>query len=439
MSSTYEVNFDGLIGPSHNYSGLSFGNLASVSNAGEESRPCEAALQGLEKMRLTLQMGLKQAVLPPLPRPCEWVLKQSGYNGVVDDILPQIEKENPELLSVAWSASSMWTANAATVSPSSDTRDGRIHFTPANLQTMKHRSIEYIDTTKVLRKIFKSQDHFAVHDALPSTANYSDEGAANHIRLCRKHGEQGIEIFVYGRDEGRQLTGKFPARQSLLASVAIENRHQLNSDHTIYARQSLKAISAGAFHNDVVCVGSLDTLFFHENAFENTEAVIMRIQNASKNSFKLNTVMVPEAEVPLEDAVKSYLFNSQLLSVPDQEKLVLLAPTETQETPSTRIYCEKLVSNGGPIGEVKFVDLRQSMKNGGGPACLRLRVVMTDEDLLSMNSGVLLDEKKIDALEDIVRRTYRETLHPDDLTDPRLVAECKKANAEILKFLNLNH
>ena len=86
------------------------------------------------------------------------------------------------------------------------------------------------------------------------------------------------------------------------------NRHQLNLDHTIYARQSLKSISAGAFHNDVVCVGSLDTLFVHEDALENIEAVIARIQNPSKNLFQLKTIMVPEMEVSLEDAVKSYLF-----------------------------------------------------------------------------------------------------------------------------------
>ncbi len=433
----YEVNFDGMVGPSHNYSGLSLGNLASSNNAGEVSRPRDAALQGLEKMRLSLRMGLKQAVIPPLPRPCEKFLQQEGYVGPVEKQLNRIKNADPELLSIAWSASGMWTANAATVSPSSDTKDRRVHITPANLSTMKHRAIEYEDTTKILKQIFNYVDHFVVHEALSSDPVYSDEGAANHVRLCQSHGEQGVEVFVYGRESNEVFESKFPARQSLLASVSIAESHQLNLSRTVYARQSKQAIDAGAFHNDVVGVGNLDTLFFHEYAFEDTEAVIRRIENASRGLFQLRTVIVPESDVPLEDAVSSYLFNSQLLQVPAKDGFVLLAPKETQETPSTNAYCKKLVSSNGPIQEVTFVDLRQSMKNGGGPACLRLRVVLTKDELANINPGVLLGENKIDALQEVVRSTYRETLHPDELSEPRLVADCKTATEEIYRVLNL--
>ena len=41
-----EINFDGLVGPSHNYAGLSIGNLASTRNAGQLSQPRRAALEG---------------------------------------------------------------------------------------------------------------------------------------------------------------------------------------------------------------------------------------------------------------------------------------------------------------------------------------------------------------------------------------------------------
>lgn len=437
MSVAFEINFDGMIGPSHNYSGLSLGNIASASNAGQVSRPRDAAIQGLEKMRLTLSMGLVQAVIPPLPRPCAKFLRKKGYEGQLETVLHRVSRESPELLPIAWSASSMWTANAATVSPSSDTEDDRIHLTPANLSTMKHRSIEYEDTTSVLTKIFRSDDCFVVHDALPTHARYSDEGAANHVRLCREHGSAGIEIFVYGRENRDETKSKFPARQSLLASVAIAKSHKLNLDRTLFVRQSRQAIEAGAFHNDVVCVGNLDTLFFHEYAFEDTDTVIRRIKTASQNLFELKTIMVPEAEVPLEDAVRSYMFNSQLLQVPNKDNFVLLAPKETYETPSTRVYCEKLVDRNGPIQEVRYVDLRQSMKNGGGPACLRLRVAVKENELAKINPGVLLDEHKIDVLQDIVRNTYRETLHPNDLTDPKLVTECRTALSEIYQVLNL--
>ena len=438
MSTAFEVNFDGMIGPSHNYSGLSLGNLASASNVGDVSRPRDAALQGLEKMRLTLRLGLKQAVIPPLPRPCVRFLQRAGFTGNVEKHLDQVKRKSPNLLSIAWSASSMWTANAATVSPSADTKDSSVHLTPANLSTMEHRAVEHEDTTRILRKIFTDNDYFTVHDALPSFPNYSDEGAANHVRLCRYHGEQGVEVFVYGRDTNAVKQTKFPARQSLLASVSIASTHELNLARTVYARQSKQAINAGAFHNDVVCVGNLDTLFFHEYAFEDTEAVIRRIRNASEGLFDLKTISVPESEVPLEDAISSYLFNSQLLQVPNREGYVLLAPKETQETASTKNYCERLASSDGPIGEVRFVDLRQSMKNGGGPACLRLRVVLTEEELSKINPGVLLDETKIDVLQEVVWNTYRETLHPDELTDPSLVSECETANKEIYRVLNLD-
>src|SRR6202008_1709189 len=60
-----EINFDGIVGPSHNYAGLSLGNLAATSNAGLASRPREAALEGVAKMRANLALGLVQGILPP--------------------------------------------------------------------------------------------------------------------------------------------------------------------------------------------------------------------------------------------------------------------------------------------------------------------------------------------------------------------------------------
>jgi succinylarginine dihydrolase len=117
----------------------------------------------------------------------------------------------------------------------------------------------------------------------------------------------------------------------------------LKPDRTVIVRQSPEAINAGAFHNDVVCVGAADTLFFHEAAFENTEATLAELRSASAGLFELKPVMVPDSEVSLEDAIRSYLFNSQLLVMPGESRLVLIAPTEVQETDSTRAYCERLV------------------------------------------------------------------------------------------------
>ncbi|MBO6688311.1 MAG: N-succinylarginine dihydrolase [Henriciella sp.] len=438
MSSTetLEVNFDGLIGPSHNYGGMSDGNLASQNNAGDVSNPREGALQGLEKMRMLVRAGFVQGVLPPLERPNLGFLVDAGFNGADEQIVEAAAKTAPSLLKAAYSASSMWTANAATISPSADTEDGRLHLTAANLSSMLHRSIEHPETTSSLAAIFDNEDVFAVHAALPMHADFSDEGAANHVRLSAKHGAAGVELFVFGREAGESVAG-FPARQTSLASQSIVRSHSLKDERTVLARQSETAINAGAFHNDVVCVGTLDTLFFHEQAFEDTEAALHDLRLASEGLFDLKLVMVPDDEVPLSDAIKSYLFNSQLLKWPGEDRLVLLAPLETQEIESTRTYCERLVQGNGPIGRVQFVDVRQSMRNGGGPACLRLRVVMTPEERAACHQGVLLNEARIDELQDVVRETYRDRLSVSDLADPGFVNECLHARERLLRVLDL--
>ncbi|MEO0449907.1 MAG: N-succinylarginine dihydrolase [Pseudomonadota bacterium] len=444
-SETVEVNFDGLIGPSHNYGGMSDGNLASQNNAGDISNPREAALQGLEKMRMLVKAGFVQGVIPPLQRPNFMFLIQVGaYQNSIRDAVQNAAKISPRLLKTAYSASSMWTANAATVSPSADTTDGQLRMTAANLSSMLHRSLEGRDTQETLmhmylkktpKGIWEHRPH--VYSPLPMYPDFADEGAANHVRLCAEHGAQGVEIFVYGREAGESVSG-FPARQTKLASESIARSHNLRPERTVFARQSAKAINAGAFHNDVVCVGTLDTLFFHEHAFENTEETLAAIRTASEGLFELKPVMVPDAEVPLEDAIRSYLFNSQLLQWPGEDRLVLLAPMETQETESTRAFCERMVDGNGPIGRVQYVDVRQSMRNGGGPACLRLRVVMTPEERANCMPGVLLDEAQIDALQEIVRATYRDRLSPDDLADPDFAEECFAARDALLRCLGLN-
>ncbi|MEM7328520.1 MAG: N-succinylarginine dihydrolase [Pseudomonadota bacterium] len=436
-STTVEVNFDGLIGPTHNYGGMSDGNLASQNNAGDVSNPREAALQGLEKMRMLVRAGFVQGVLPPLARPNLGFLVDAGFHGSDEAIIAAAAKTAPQLLKTAYSASSMWTANAATISPSVDAHDGRLHLSTANLSSMLHRSLEHPDTTASLASIFHDQTHFAVHAGLPMHADFSDEGAANHVRLSAEHGSEGVELFVYGRDAGESVDG-FPARQTRLASESVARSHQLRANRTVFARQSKRAINAGAFHNDVVSVGTLDTLFFHEHAFEDTELVLNDLRAAARGLFDLKPVMVPDADVPLSDAIKSYLFNSQLLHWPGEDRLVLLAPTETAETETTRAYCERLVQGNGPIGRVQYVDVRQSMRNGGGPACLRLRVVMTAEQRAACHQGVILDEDKIDALQTVVRAHYRDRLASADLADPHFADECLQARSALLRVLDLD-
>ena len=423
-----EANFDGLIGPTHNYGGLSAGNLASQNNAGDTSHPQAAALQGLAKMRRMHDAGLWQGLLPPHERPFTPVLKTRF--GQPD--IARAWDEDPELARAAWSASAMWTANAATVSPAPDTGDGRLHLSPANLASLFHRSLEPEQTARSLRLAFP----FArVHDPLPTRPWWGDEGAANHVRLCGERGGRGVELFVWGRD-GAAEPG-FPARQTLRASRTVAGRHGLDPTRTVFARQNPEAIHAGAFHNDVVCVGALDTLFFHERAFADVDALKADIRAAADGLFDPVFVEVSEADVPLRDAVASYLFNSMLVRFPGESRLTLVAPTETQATPSTRRYCDALVAGNGSIGRVEYVDVRQSMKNGGGPACLRLRVTLGEADWARVHTPFRFGEALHERLGNWVVEHYREALNPADLRDPALVEEVFVALGKLARILEL--
>jgi len=433
-----EVNFDGLIGPTHHFGGLSFGNIASSNNAGEASNPREAALQGLSKMEHLLDLGLDQAVLPPLPRPDLSILRTAGFTGSDQEMLEQAAKQSPVLLSAAYSASAMWAANAATVSPSADTLDGRLHFSVANLSTMLHRSFEGLQTARTLKAIFSDIELFCVHEPLAMHSNYSDEGAANHTRLAGIAGAQGLEIFIYGRDTEMPRQTLFPARQTRLACETVARRHQLRNNFCVYHPQSVIAIDAGAFHNDVVAVGSGKALFFHEFAFESKTSLMEEILAKSNGLFDPDFVEVSADEVPLADAISSYLFNSQLLQIPGKDRLILLAPTEVENTRSTREYCERLIHSNGSIEAVEYIDVRQSMRNGGGPACLRLRVVMTAEERSACHQDIFLNKEQISVLKDIVSRTYRDRVTFKDLSDIQFARDCWTARSEILDALSLS-
>lgn len=435
-----EVNFDGLVGPTHNYAGLSLGNVASTTNGGAIANPREAALQGLRKMLALSERGFAQCVLPPLPRPNLQLLRSLGFTDPLELALSKAIQEEPALLSAAWSASAMWTANAATVSPSPDTADGRLHLTPANLSAKLHRSQEHLHTVRILQRIFSDKEHFVVHDALPNCGALGDEGAANHTRLASAHGTQGVELFVFGRSEVQPELGgpvRYPARQTLEASRAVARLHGLRADRAVYLQQNPTAIDAGVFHNDVIAVGNLDVLFYHEAAFADERAAMDQLTTACASAgFALRAIRVPSASVSLEAAVRSYLFNSQLISQSDGSML-LVVPQECRENEAVNRYLEILVDEAGPIKEVLTFDLRQSMRNGGGPACLRLRVVMDSAQRQALHGRLFIDRQLFDDLSAWVRRHYRTELGAADLADPKLADEVREALRELETILEL--
>ena len=434
-----EVNFDGLVGPTHNYSGLAHGNVASMRHGGLVSNPREAALQGLAKMKALMDAGYAQGVLPPQQRPDLGALRSLGFTGSNREVLARAAKEAPQVLRAVCSASSMWTANAGTVTPSRDAPDGRVHFTPANLQSSFHRFLEPETTGRVLAAIFRNEAHFAHHPVLPATPAFSDEGAANHTRLCGEHGDAGVHLFVYGRQafggDPAHEPKRFPARQTLEASQAVARQHGLAAAQTVFAQQHPEAIDAGVFHNDVIAVGNGPVLLYHEMAFLDEQATLDELR--AKMATPLIPVRVPSEAVSMDDAVASYLFNSQLLSNSDGS-MTLVVPGECQEREAVwRTIQDHLLAGHNPIGEVIVKDVKQSMRNGGGPACLRLRVVLSAEERTALTGRVLLTDALHDELAAWVERHYRDRLAPDDLADPQLADETLTALDELTRILQI--
>jgi len=430
------VNFDGLPGPTHNYAGLAHGNLAAERNAQQVANPRAAALQGLAKMRALAARGYAQGVLPPQERPDVHALRALGFDGSDHDVIVRAGRDAPDILAATCSAAAMWVANAATVSASADCADARVHVTPANLVTYFHRAIEAPTTTRVLRAIFSDDTRFCVHDPLPAAPQFGDEGAANHTRFAADAGMPGIEWFVYGRRAfgAGVAPSRYPARQTREASEAIARRHGLDASRTLFTQQRPDTIDAGVFHNDVVAVGEGTFLFCHERAFVDQPATLDALARAVGPRFA--AYVVRDDELPLADAVATYLFNSQLLPR-DDGAFLLVAPAECRAHPATANLLDRLVASGSPIAEVLTFDLRQSMRNGGGPACLRLRVPLTGDERAAIGGNVMLDRALGNALESWITAHYRDRLAPADLRDPALLDETRRALDELTQLLRL--
>lgn len=428
-----ELQFDGLVGPTHHYAGSSPGNLASQAHAGEPSNPRAAALEGLAKMRRVRELGVAQAVLPPQPRPSLPLLRRLGFAGSDEAVLSRALATAPELLHAASSASCMWAANAATVVPASDAADGKTHFVPANLVSMLHRSIEAESTERVLRRIFAASEHFVVHAPLPACDTLADEGAANHTRLFTSSAAQ--HVFGWGRRPGDAVPARrFPARQSRDASAAIARACQLDDARYLLWQQAPLGIEAGAFHSDVLVVGSANLLLLHERAFVDHHALLEQLRARLGDEFR--AIVATDEELPLGDAVAAYPFNSQLLQLPSGG-MHLVAPLEAKHNAAARGFLERVAADSSLITGIDYLDVNGSMKNGGGPACLRLRVPLSEPEQARLSGDVLFDERCERELESIVKRRYREQLELRDIADPLLVDEACTALDEITQALGL--
>ena len=435
----FEANFDGLVGPTHNYAGLSIGNVASLSNAKNTSSPRQAAKQGLSKMKALHDLGMVQGVLAPQERPDVYTLRRLGFSGSDAQVIAKAAKQAPAVFKAVCSASSMWTANAATISPSADTADGKIHFTPANLTNKFHRSLEPLTTGNILKAMFRNPEHFAHHSHLPDNDHFGDEGAANHTRLCSAYGKRGVELFVFGRyafDSSKPAPKRFPARHTLEACEAVARLHGLSDEHVVYMQQHPDVIDQGVFHNDVIAVGNQNVLFYHQQAFVDSQAKLAELRRKFGDDSQLHLIEVLDNEVSVAEAVKTYLFNTQVITLPNGE-MAIIAPTECQDSPSVSAYLAELTQRNTPIKQVHYYDVKQSMRNGGGPACLRLRVAMSEQEKQAVNQHVLMNEQLFTTLNNWVDKHYRDEISEADLADPQLLQESRSALDELTQILNL--
>ena len=434
MTFSGEIYFDGLIGPTHNYAGLSQGNLASQKHLNKTSNPQAAALQGLDKMRLIMDHGIPQGFFLPHERPHLKTLRALGFSGTDEEVINRAAKQNPLLLKNVYSASSMWAANAATFSPSIDSYDQNMHITPANLNTMFHRSIEHEFTQAQLEFMFGGVA--IVHDPIKNISGYGDEGAANHLRVSEQHLKPGFQIFVYGSSAFEVQQGMI-TRQAEEISKAVSIMHQLDPDRVLFLKQNEQAINAGSFHNDIVSLANEEVFIFHQEAFAD-RVELERILHHLKDHVKgFHPIEILSEDISLDDLVSSYLLNSQLITVKNNEMMMLL-PEEVQNHSNCMRWLEEIKSSS-PIKHIEFVDIRQSMMNGGGPACLRFKIIVNNDEFNQINEKFLLTPKKLMDLRALVTKHYRDKLNPADLQDNNLVQESYRFLDELTQLLDLGN
>ena len=434
-----EINFDGLIGPTHNYSGLSDGNIASKENFLSVSNPKEAALQGLKKAKILINAGLNQGLFLPHERPFIPGLKKLGFSGDNETILKSAYEYSKVLLSNFSSASSMWAANAATISPSPDTKDGKVHITPANLNTMFHRSLES-DFTYTQCKLIFSDTCFVVHKPALSISGYGDEGAANHLRISKTHEDKGFEIFVFGESAFKEEAfaeyqkTSFIKRQALEVSKSVALSHKLDRNNVFYLQQHPRAIDKGSFHNDIVSLSNENIFIAHEKAFLNRDVLNHVLKHLELEVENFNYIEIPDKEIPLDDIISSYLLNSQLFTNGEGE-MQLILPAEVQNYENCMQWLDKLKQTSD-VKLFDFVNIKQSMMNGGGPACLRLKVILNEDEINKVNKNFILNNKRLELIEDLIEREYRDELYPDDLKDPSLLDESRRVLDELTQIFS---
>ena len=438
---TTEISFEGIPGPSHSFGGLAYGDFAAMASAGKKSNPRMAAKQCIQKIRLLVERGVPVIILPPHERPALWFLRNIGYRGEDSQILQTVTESATWLLPVIYSSSGMWCANAATVIPSADAADALCHVVVANLAANLHRSLEPQFVLKVLQRILPESAGFDVQPCIPGNVNLWDEGAANHLRVAQDG--TGLHIFMYGRKAGKSFARLLQNRHHILgrqtdeASLAVARLGHLPSGRILLAQQNQSVIDQGVFHNDVICMSAGMTLIVHEHAVHGWPQFRQELQRraAALNLGDLNLIELKDKEISVKECVRTYLFNSQLVQLPDR-KLLIVCPAGCQRSKQAAVALKKIQSAMGPALTTEFIDLSESLANGGGPACLRLRVRVTEKQLQAVSRlAFIASPELLDRLETTIDRRYRDDLMLSEFRDPAFAQECLRTLDEVSRLL----
>ena len=138
----------------------------------------------------------------------------------------------------------------------------------------------------------------------------------------------------------------------------------------------------------------------------------------------------------IKDAVSSYLFNSQIVTRADHG-MTIIVPEEARQNQKVWQFLNEILEQETPINEIQVFDLKESMRNGGGPACLRLRVAVNQNELNAIHKNVFMNDDLFKKLNLWIDAHYRDELSITDLADPLLLQESRAALDEITKILKI--
>ena len=455
-SEAIEVNFETLPGPTYTYPSWvppHSGNITVRIGTAMVGSPRRAARESLAKAASLMRLGAVQACLPPLMRPNLGLLRRLGVlrdQALIDapdcDVLARCLTDAAvsawrEVL-FAFAPAGLWVANWATVSPSADTMDGRVHVTPANRAAVLYRAIEANECYHILHQVFFNPRHFVVHDPLPGAYELADEGAANHMRLTVRHGAKGINVFVYGRTgfDVPDPAPHFLPRQTRLASEAVARLHGLDPDTTVLLQQHPASIHAGCFHNDLIATSHCDILLYHELAFSGGPTAVEPLHRAfsrANGGAPLRSIMISSDEISLDEARRSCLFNSQIVTTRDG-RAVLVAPDACRYVPGARRWLQGIHEGHNHLfQDVAYVRIPSSMRNGGGPACLRLRVALTQDQIGAISRTILLDFAMLRELRRFVDLEYPDRLTESMFLEADFLRKCFETTRQLYALLGL--